>query len=372
MNMMIPARRSDLPARPLDGCWYCEEDFNEAIAFERKRTERSRKRLPLLLVNIARIAETSSREELVGRLVRTLTAATRETDIRGWHRQDAVLGVIFTETNGTDPAVLQRKIEGALSAGLSLEEREKISLTYHAFPEDRGSRQPAADLTLYPELPKRKRARRPALFVKRTMDIAGSIAGILLFSPLLLLAPLLIKATSRGPVLFRQERTGQYGKVFTFLKFRTMYVDNDESVHREYVRNLIAGKAGSEGGEGGTAKVFKITNDDRITSVGRVLRKTSMDELPQFFNVLFGHMSLVGPRPPIPYEVEQYDLWHRRRVMEVKPGITGLWQVKGRSTTTFDEMVRLDLQYAREWSIWLDIRILCRTPWAVLRGKGAY
>jgi lipopolysaccharide/colanic/teichoic acid biosynthesis glycosyltransferase len=124
--------------------------------------------------------------------------------------------------------------------------------------------------------------------------------------------------------------------------------------------------------ESGDKKVYKMTNDPRVTRVGRILRKTSLDELPQFFNVLSGKMSLVGPRPPLAYECQEYDIWHRRRVLEVKPGITGLWQVKGRSRVRFDEMVRLDLQYVNTWSLWLDIRILIKTPVAVILGGDAF
>jgi lipopolysaccharide/colanic/teichoic acid biosynthesis glycosyltransferase len=150
-----------------------------------------------------------------------------------------------------------------------------------------------------------------------------------------------------------------------------MYVANDSSAHQEYVKQLISGTLDQTKTDG-TPTVFKLTNDKRITPVGAFLRKTSLDELPQFFNVLLGDMSLVGPRPPVPYEVEHYDLWHRRRLLAVKPGITGLWQVTGRSRTTFDEMVRLDLQYAKSWSLALDVKILLRTPQAVLVGDGAY
>ncbi len=203
------------------------------------------------------------------------------------------------------------------------------------------------------------------------MDVIGGIAAILIFSPFFILIPICIKLTSRGPVLFRQERIGQYEMKFMFLKFRSMYVNTSDEVHKEYVQNLITKKVSGEAGGNGK-KVYKITNDKRVTPIGKLLRKTSMDELPQFFNVLKGEMSLVGPRPPIPYELEKYDSWHRRRVLEVKPGITGLWQVKGRSSTTFDEMVRLDLHYARTWSPLMDLKILLRTPWAVVAGKGAY
>jgi lipopolysaccharide/colanic/teichoic acid biosynthesis glycosyltransferase len=153
-----------------------------------------------------------------------------------------------------------------------------------------------------------------------------------------------------------------------------MHVDSDCSIHREYVTQLIAGQAerNPSNGNGDGAGVYKLTDDARITRVGNFLRRTSLDELPQLLNVLRGDMSLVGPRPAIPYELAAYQTWHRRRVLEVKPGITGLWQVNGRSRVKFDEMVRLDLRYAETWSPWLDIKILLRTPRAVFEGEGAY
>ena len=154
-----------------------------------------------------------------------------------------------------------------------------------------------------------------------------------------------IKLTSRGPVVFEQERLGQFGKQFKCLKFRTMYADNDPKIHREFVQQFIAGKDEKSKRRSPTPAVYKITNDPRVTPIGRFLRKTSLDEFPQFWNVLRGEMSLVGPRPPVPYEFEVYDYWHRRRVLEVRPGVTGLWQVSGRSRTCFDDMVRLDLRY---------------------------
>jgi len=182
---------------------------------------------------------------------------------------------------------------------------------------------------------------------------------------------LAIRLSSKGPVLFKQERLGQFGKKFILLKFRSMRTDCDPRIHQEYVSQFIAGQVDS-GSPSGDKTVFKIQADPRVTSVGRFLRKTSLDELPQFWNVLVGEMSLVGPRPPIPYEFTSYDLWHRRRVLEIKPGITGLWQVEGRSRTRFDDMVRLDLKYAQAWSIWLDVKILLQTPGAVLTGEGAH
>ncbi len=151
-----------------------------------------------------------------------------------------------------------------------------------------------------------------------------------------------------------------------------MHVANDASIHKEYVTKLIANAMdGTTAGRNGSC-TYKLTNDPRVTRVGKLLRRTSLDELPQFLNVLIGDMSLVGPRPPIPYEFACYDIWHKGRLLAVKPGITGLWQVGGRSRVKFDEMVRLDLKYARSWSVWLDLKILVKTPGAVLSGEGAY
>ena len=228
--------------------------------------------------------------------------------------------------------------------------------------------------TLYPDLPGSDKLRTLFSVTKRFMDILGSVLLLFIALPFFLLIAAAVKLSSPGPIFFRQQRVGRYGKPFTFLKFRSMYVDNDATVHKEYVTQLIAGCAvlhPCHPGEDGIG-VYKLTNDKRITRIGAFLRRSSIDELPQLLNVLGGEMSLVGPRPAIPYEVAAYQTWHRRRVLEVKPGITGLWQVNGRGRVKFDEMVRLDLRYAKNWSPWLDLKILLRTPRAVLVGEGAH
>lgn len=195
--------------------------------------------------------------------------------------------------------------------------------------------------------------------VKRAMDIMVATGVLVALSPLLLFIALAIKIDSRGPVFIRQMRVGRDGKEFICFKFRSM-VENAEQLKEELMK-----QAGNSG------PLFKMKDDPRITRVGRFLRKTSLDEMPQFFNVLLGEMSVVGPRPQIPAEVELYDDWHFRR-LEVTPGLTGLWQVSGRSDLSFDEMVKLDLYYAENWSPWLDIKLMLRTVPAVLFGRGAY
>jgi len=207
-----------------------------------------------------------------------------------------------------------------------------------------------------------------ARIVKRTSDIVIAGTASLLLLPFNLLMALLIKIDSRGPVLYKQERVGMDGRIFLFYKFRTMHMGADDAAHREFQRQFIAGQAEANHGND-ERPIYKMPGDARITRVGRFLRRTSLDELPQLLNVLRGDMSVVGPRPPIPYEVEAYDLWHRKR-LDMKPGMTGLWQVSGRNSLPFAEMVRLDVYYIENWSLLLDIRIILRTVLVMLRGEG--
>ncbi len=207
-------------------------------------------------------------------------------------------------------------------------------------------------------------------FIKRLSDIVISIFGLLVLAPVWLAISILIKFDSKGRVLFRQERVGMDGRVFLCFKFRTMSADADEKLHREAYQKNIVGKADANAGDGDNPVFGKVKDDPRVTKFGRRLRRSSLDELPQLLNVLKGDMSIVGPRPPIPYEVEEYDIWHRKR-LDMKPGITGLWQVSGRNRLTFEEMVRIDLFYIENWSLWLDLKIILLTMPAVFRGDGA-
>jgi exopolysaccharide biosynthesis polyprenyl glycosylphosphotransferase len=206
-----------------------------------------------------------------------------------------------------------------------------------------------------------------ARLVKRAFDVLAAAAALVLLSPLWVLMAVLIKLDSKGPVLYRQERVGMDGRIFLFLKFRTMRTGADDREHRDFQRRYIEGRPETNLGDS-LRPVYKLHDDPRVTRTGRWLRRTSLDELPQLLNVLRGDMSLVGPRPPIPYEVEAYALWHRKR-LDMKPGMTGLWQVSGRNRLSFDEMVRLDLFYIENWSLWLDLKIMLRTLPVLLRGE---
>jgi lipopolysaccharide/colanic/teichoic acid biosynthesis glycosyltransferase len=352
------------------------------IAVERKRTERSANPFLLMLLETGQHNSEETSGQLFRKVVAALLGATRETDVIGWQKHNACIGVLFTQLVTFDKksilSVMLSRVGGILRDNLSLEQFGELSISFHFFPDswDQDNSQRPSNPALYPDLPRSDGVGKLFCITKRLMDIAGSMVLLTISAPVLLMIAAAVKFSSEGPILYRQRRVGQYGKPFTFLKFRSMYVDNDPAVHKNYVLGLIAGKAerhpevANDSGSG--AGVYKLTQDDRITRVGAFLRRSSLDELPQLFNVLKGEMSLVGPRPAIPYEVAAYQTWHRRRVLEVKPGITGLWQVHGRGRVKFDEMVRLDLRYARDWSPWLDVKILLCTPRAVIIGGGAY
>jgi lipopolysaccharide/colanic/teichoic acid biosynthesis glycosyltransferase len=349
------------------------ELFSQTLCLERKRTERSGRSFVLMLLEAPALLNAKSDRQAIEEVLSVLSRSTRDTDIKGWHKRGSMVGVIFTELGANVDGnsalkALEARMTKALGSTLSTGQISQIRLSFRAYPENWEEGNPAGgkDTNFYDDL-LQDTALDPVLrVVKRSMDIAGSLLALICSLPLFVAIAAAIKLTSKGPVFFRQQRLGQYGKKFGFLKFRSMYVNNDESIHREFVKSFISKGEGSSDGQ------YKLTADPRVTRVGRFLRKTSLDELPQFLNVLMGKMSLVGPRPPIPYEVESYDIWHRTRLLAAKPGITGLWQVSGRSRVKFDDMVRMDLQYAKCWSLWLDIKILLQTPHAVLSGTGAH
>jgi len=200
--------------------------------------------------------------------------------------------------------------------------------------------------------------------IKRIIDVIGALIAIIVFSPFMAISAIVIKLTSEGPVLFSQERFSKHNKKFNMVKFRSMYKTNDHKVHREFVKDLINGNNCEK-------KVFKLTDDPRITPFGNILRKTSIDEFPQFFNVLKGDLSLVGPRPPIEYEIEEYLDWQKTR-LSVTQGLTGMWQIFGRSQLPFDKSCFLDIYYAENQSLWMDLHLLALTLPTIVFGKGAY
>jgi lipopolysaccharide/colanic/teichoic acid biosynthesis glycosyltransferase len=345
--------------------------FRDALIREQKRADRFDQ--PFVLVLVSPRAGRSCDAATWLAVIEALTVAKRDTDVLGWFTRGSLIGVIVPEIDVNDSNFIldvESRVQTALARRLDAETRDDFSVRLHmhapptpATSETRDADSVLNSLHLSP-------AARVRSFLKRALDIAASALLLFVLSPVLILLAALVKLKSPGPVFFRQSRVGEHGRPFTMLKFRTMRVNADSAIHKEFVSQLINGSSPA-GGDGAKEAPFKIVNDPRVTSIGHLLRKTSLDELPQLWNVLRGDMSLVGPRPPLPYEVEQYKPWHYRRVLEAKPGITGLWQVSGRSRTTFDDMVRLDLRYAKNQSAWADIRILLATPRAVISGKGA-
>lgn len=308
-----------------------------------------------------------------GQTIQAVSAAKRETDLLGW-LESQTLGVILSDVQTSD-ATLARAVDARVRRELGKQFDAAaiggFSIDFLVYPDPQSHEHEGlgpVEPLLQKIQPRRERA-SVSDAIKRGLDLVGSLALLVLLAPLFVLVAALVKLKSPGPVFFRQVRVGQNRKPFTILKFRTMRADADPAIHQEYVSWFI--NSSSQSGKGDKSGLFKIADDPRVTPVGRILRKTSLDELPQLLNVLFGDMSLVGPRPPLFFEVEQYKRWHCRRVVEAKPGVTGLWQVTGRSRTTFDDMVRLDLRYARTRSFRTDLRILLATPAAVFTTKGA-
>lgn len=353
------------------------ERFLRSLYLEERRSERSGRRFVLMLLESASLFRAGDQAEGLDLFFEVLRSSIRETDLIGWHEQQSVMGIIFTEIGEADgktvAAALLTKVTNVLASTLEIEQISQIRLSLHIFPEDSSDHGGTClhEPAMFPDTTPGARSMKGLSTAKRFVDIMSSLLALLLISPILIATAIAVKLTSKGPVFFKQQRVGQYGRSFTFLKFRSMHSNSSEAMHEKFIQDFIAGGIGGkrESGEGKT--VYKLTNDPRLTSIGAFLRRSSLDELPQLFNILRGDMSLVGPRPPIFYEVHCYSAWHRRRLWSVKPGLTGLWQVMGRSRVPFDEMVRMDLRYAKSWSPWLDTKIVFKTLMVVIRGDGA-
>jgi len=346
-----------------------EDVFGTVLLRERKRSDRSNHPLVVLLVT----QDVNRVEADWTGVIDVLVAVKRDTDVLGWFEYGTTIGLVVPDIAGPASIVateLRARVRSELGKHFDAATASALTLRLHVH---NGPHKADEDSTLpvEPLLEKASatdRAARAQTIIKRGLDIVGSLMLLALLSPVFAIIALLVKLKSPGPVFFRQTRIGQQAQPFTMLKFRSMRADADPAIHQQYVNWFITA---SDEEKKNADRLFKLTNDPRITPIGSFLRETSLDELPQFWNVLRGDMSLVGPRPPLEYEVQKYAPWHCRRVLDAKPGITGLWQVTGRSRTTFDEMVRLDLRYARKVSVWTDIKILLATPRAVIMGKGA-
>ncbi len=403
--------------------WYTFEDFGEMLKKEQNRSDRTGLPFSFVQIEIARppavahLLDDTAYEDFLRRLLKLISENTRNYDVK-FLTPSFTVGILLIDTSLEGARGFIEKISYSLykyfqNMGKSDYLKALQTITISSYPLSRlleseeerplpmilrsqkfhpnGGKDPS-DQTLYLEnerwqlnwerLPVNgntlaldlnymwqsmceDRAHLRYHLVKRIIDILGACLGLLLFSPAMGVIALFIKLTSPGPVFYVQKRIGQFQQPFQFYKFRTMYVDADNEIHKQFVQQLISGKAANQGTR--DKPLYKLNNDPRITWIGRYLRLFSMDELPQLFNVLKGDMSLVGPRPPIDYEIEKYQSWHLRRIFEAKPGITGLWQVYGRSKTTFDEMVRLDLQYIANRSIFLDIKTILLTFRAILK-----
>jgi len=340
------------------------EAFLNDLHREKRRAERSQAPLSMVLYRIGGASTESARQ--AEQLVELLYREKRVTDFIG-HVGDDMVAVLCPDTDGSGVKGFMQKID-------SKADSLPFAAVAATYPDDlfdsiaNGTHTPRDIQPFMAAEPMDQRGR--AYPLKRMLDISGALAALCLLAPLMAVVAIAVAVSSRGPVIFKQTRVGKGGFPFTFYKFRSMRTDADDRIHRDFVANLIQSGDAPPTADG-MAGPFKLKADPRFTPVGRLIRKTSIDELPQLFNVLKGDMSLVGPRPPIPYEAAKYQAWHLRRLLSVNPGMTGIWQVEGRSRVPFNEMVRMDLRYIRNCSLGLDLRILAKTVPAVLSCDGA-
>ncbi|GAB4367479.1 MAG: hypothetical protein Kow00128_11990 [Deltaproteobacteria bacterium] len=341
--------------------------FHALIEKERARAERTGVKFSLACFDVSKLNGTAM--DALRRLAATLEGRTRDTDEVGWF-DDSCIGVLLAGTGEDGARIYAKDIQSK-----SFDDSAPVECRVYTYPSLWFSSKGNGNGSDHLDLPRQrkeggngssmdmKRAKEPPETLhelvskkmpawKRAIDILGSATGLILLSPLFLLVAALIKIVSPGPVFFRQDRVGHAGKLFTFLKFRTMHVNNDATVHKQYLSTLIRGDQAME--------KLDADRDPRIIRFGRFLRQSCIDELPQLINVFRGDMSLVGPRPCLPYEAQEYLLWHARR-FDTVPGMTGLWQVNGKNKTTFKEMIRYDIAYSRQMSPWLDFSILLKT-----------
>ena len=331
---------------------YSLEDFHGVLKRERFRSDRNNHWFSLVVFDMGGQEKDNN---LARNLVNILTSRLRTSDEMGWFDEQRI-AVLLPDTLIEGARILADIVYKEIAAFVPIP-----IYSVYAYPSQKWLKVkiPQEQSYLSENVYEKVSVGQKMPIWKRAIDILGSSIGLILLSPLFLLTAALIKIMSPGPVFFRQGRVGHSGKIFTFLKFRTMKVNNDATTHRKYLKELINGDSDVD------KPMKKLGNDSRIIPMGKFLRKSCIDELPQLINVIRGEMSLVGPRPCIPYEAEEYLRWHTRR-FDITPGMTGLWQVNGKNHTTFKKMIRLDIKYAEQLSFWLDTKILLKTPIVVL------
>lgn len=339
-----------------------KNDFLSQLGREKKRAERSK--APLSIAIFQGAVRTSFSGEHILPLLQLLASTKRDVDVLGTIDSNTV-AVLLVDTPKKGSDLFLQRIGARLNG-------TRWSVTSGTYPDDIFEEFASGTPSLV-EFPRNWSAdheadKHPQRALKRIIDILGASLALILFSPVMLVTAVAVGLTSPGPIIFKQVRMGKGGNAFTFYKFRSMFCNADDRLHRDYVTSLIR-KGGQSVDDKGEKKSTwtKLPHDPRVTPVGKIIRNTKLDELPQLFNVLKGDLSLVGPRPPLPYEVENYEAWHFSRILRAKPGITGIWQIEGRDDTTFDDMVRMDLRYVRTWSVLLDLKILMKTALTVFR-----
>lgn len=349
-------------------------EFKEALYREKSRSNRTFRPFTCLTFKISTsIGDQPRYEKALVALASIAHENVRSYDVKGWHKNqsDLGVGVILCDTlpdrSRRVIEIINQHFQQALkSKKISMNGEFRLTCDIWSYPNETAPHVETADSAHLQSgftTVRCEDCSNPCSYTipfwKRGFDIVGALVGLTVLSPLFLVVAALIKLVSPGPVFYKQVRIGYQGKRFDMLKFRTMHTNSDPSIHEQYVKQLIKESQAEE--DHSTKPMKKIENDPRIIPFGNILRKSSIDELPQLFNVLKGEMSLVGPRPAIPYEFEEYKCWHKMRVDTI-PGMTGLWQVMGKNDISFKDMVRLDIKYARNISLWLDLKILLMTP----------
>jgi lipopolysaccharide/colanic/teichoic acid biosynthesis glycosyltransferase len=327
-----------------------EPSFRRAIARERSRTDRSTQPFHLMLVELGSQPDHPLCDEMFSALSRCI----RDTDILGWYVSNAIIGILFTEVSARErcamPAAQVVRAMEVLRETAVLNQISRVAISCQSYPDSSqcGACTKQQFAVFYPDIWAQRQHQRIALIAKRIIDITASFVALVVLGPVFALIALLIRFSSAGPVIHRQERIGQFGRTFNLLSFRSTRVEPKPG-RRDPKKHFVERKDFTE-----------ESGDSSVIPTGGFLHRYHFDELPQLINVLRGDMSLVGPRPPRRYEFQETQFWHRHRVIMTKPGITGLCQIQRHREMPFDEIVRLDLEYSRNWSIWLDLRILAR------------